>query len=177
MAQSVKLRPMLAMVAWKIVGDHPFFGCGFGQYKKVDRNYVYDHDVDMPLEVARRYVQHNVFLSLIAETGFVGITAYLALLSGWLHRAWRVWRDDRLPLTLRQHGLLYCAFCASWLANGLFHDTNLMMNSNLIAFLLAGLSQGIYARARATAPEAVSRSTVNPASPPVAWVLQRRMET
>jgi O-antigen ligase len=149
MAQSAHLRPMLAMVAMKIVWDHPLFGCGFGQYKKVDKHYTDDKNVTLPLEMAKSYVQHNVFLSLLAETGVVGCGLYVALLAGWLHRAWRVWRDDRRPLAERQHGVLFAAFTANWIINGLFHDTNLMMNVNLLAYFLAGVSQGLYARSRA----------------------------
>lgn len=153
MAQSAKLRPMLATVAFKIVWDHPLFGCGFGQYKKVDGEYVYDRSANMSLEVAKRYVQHNVFLSLMAETGLVGLGLYVAVLVGWLNRAKCLWMDQQLPISLRRYGVLFGAFFASWLVNGLFHDTSLMMNANLLAFLLAGLSQGIYARSKTDAPE------------------------
>jgi hypothetical protein len=167
MAQSVQLRPMLAVVAVKIAWDHPLFGCGFGQYKKVDKDYVDDRNVNMPLRIAADYVQHNVFLSLLAETGVVGCGLYIALLGGWLHRAWRLWREQRLPLAQRQHGLLFIAFTANWVVNGLFHDTNLMMNANLLAYFLAGVSQGLYAHSRESAATASqpTQSACHPSLP------------
>lgn len=147
MAESAQLRPMLAVVAWKIVRDYPLFGCGFGQYKQVDINYLHDPNINMPLEKVKPFVQHNVLFSLVSETGLLGMSLYMVLLGGWLYRAWHVWRDGDLPACVRQHGLLFVAFFLDWFFNGMFHDTNLMVNSNLLLFLLAGTSQGIYARA------------------------------
>ena len=156
MAQSAELRPMLAVVAWKIAMDYPLFGCGLGQYKQVDAYYLHDPNVDMPLDRLKRFVQHNVFLSLLTETGFIGLGFYLWLLCAWIHRAWRLWRTVELPLAIRQFGLLFVAFIANWCVNGMFHDTSLMVNANLLLFFLAGTVQGLSARAQVGASQSES---------------------
>jgi hypothetical protein len=148
MAQSAELRPMLAYVAWKIAMDYPLFGCGLGQYKHVDADYLRDPNVNMPLERLKPFVQHNVFLSLLTETGFVGCGMYLLLLGTWALRSWKLWRTTSLPLPARQFGLVFLAFLANWCINGLFHDTSLMVNGNLLLFVLAGATQGLYVRAK-----------------------------
>jgi O-antigen ligase len=149
MEQSAKLRPMLAFVAWEIAKDYPLFGCGFGLYRKVNIDYLHNPTVDYPLQRLKPFVQHNVVLSLLAETGFLGAGLYLALLAGWFHRACRVWNNQKLPLEFRQSGLLFVAFLVQWLIQGMFHDTSLMVNANLLLFLLAGISQGVFAGAGA----------------------------
>ncbi|MGE0760406.1 MAG: O-antigen ligase family protein [Pirellulaceae bacterium] len=175
MAQSAQLRPILAAVAMKIVRDYPVFGCGFGQYKKVDRNYFSARDVNMPIEVARKYVQHNVLLAVLTETGIVGITWYVLLWAGWLYRAWRLWRSDERPWPARQHGLLFVAFFVAWAINGMFHDTSLMMNANLLVCLLAGMSQGLGARQPATIRDTThgAAALVSPRWP---WTMPRALQ-
>jgi O-antigen ligase len=118
----------------------------------VDRDYLRDPNVDMPLERLKPFVQHNVFLSLLTETGFVGISLYLLLLGTWSYRAWQLWRMTSLPLAVRQFGLILLAFIANWIVNGMFHDTSLMVNANLLLFMLAGATQGFYARAKVHSP-------------------------
>ena len=53
-AESVKLRPILATIAWQIFCDHPLLGVGFGQYKEEHINYMADRSYDLPLEKGPR---------------------------------------------------------------------------------------------------------------------------
>ncbi len=144
MEQSAKLRPVLAAVAWRVFQDYPVFGCGYGQYKRVDVNYLRDPTSDLPLEQAKNYVQHNLFLGVLVDTGLVGLALYLAALGCWGWRGWQLWRNPQLSLRERQLGLLLVAVMAQWALNGMFHDVALAPNANLLLFLLAGVTESVW---------------------------------
>ena len=96
-------------------------------------------------------------------------TLFLLLLCGWCHRAYRVWSDPRGDLRSRQHGLLCLAFFTSWAINGMFHDTSLMMNANLLLCFVAGMSQGLYACLRETSHQFAFSSVRSRVGVPSAW--------
>ena len=105
-AESVKLRPILARIAWNMYCDRPMLGCGYGQYAREHVNYLADRSTDLPLERARGYIPHNVVFSLLTETGLVGLGLFAAMLFYWACDAWRLWSDVTGPLWARQQGLL-----------------------------------------------------------------------
>jgi O-antigen ligase len=142
-AASVKLRPILARVAWNMFLDRPLFGCGFGHYKDESVNYLADRTTDLPLEAARPYVQHNAFLALLTETGLVGLTLWVAVLALWGRDAWRLWRSDS-PLWARQQGLVLLAVLASYFMNAMFHDVSIIPMFHMLLFFAAGLAAGLY---------------------------------
>jgi O-antigen ligase len=90
-AESAKLRPVLATVAWHMFQDRPLLGFGFGQYKEVMPDYLADRTTDLPLEKARPFVQHNVFLALLTDLGLVGLGLFVAVLAGWTWYGWQLW--------------------------------------------------------------------------------------
>jgi hypothetical protein len=57
--------------------DRPIFGCGFDQYTREKMPYLADRTSDLPLEKAKPYVQHNAFLGLLVETGFIGAGLFM----------------------------------------------------------------------------------------------------
>ncbi len=142
-AESAKLRPILAMVAWHMFLDRPLLGCGYGQYEQESKAYLSDRTTDLPLEKARPFVQHNVFLGLLTETGLVGMGLFIALLASWTHTAWRLWRAASAPLWVRQVGLLFLGFMGSYLANGMFQDVSLIPMVNMYLFFLGGAVTGL----------------------------------
>jgi len=150
MSESAKLRPILATVAWRMFQDRPLWGHGFGQYKHEDMNYWRDTTSNLPLEKAKPYVQHNVFLALLTETGLIGLTLYLTLLGLWTRDAWRLWSCSSRGLVERQVGLLALVVLASHATNGMFHDVSIIPMSNMLLFLIAGVCQGVAGRAAAT---------------------------
>lgn len=164
MSQSAKLRPILATVAWRMFQDRPLLGHGFGQYKHVDMNYWRDPTSNLPLEKAKPYVQHNVFLALLTETGLVGLTLYMTLLGFWTRGAWQVWSCSRRTLAERQMGLLMLVVLTSHVTNGMFHDVSIIPMSNMLLFLMAGVCQGVAGRAAGVAVhDAASRGFVSSA--------------
>lgn len=143
MAQSAKLRPILATVAWKMFLDRPFFGCGFGQYKEYDLEYLHTSTGDLPLALARPYVQHNVFLALLVEVGAVGLCTWLLTLLIWTRNAWRLWCNAAAPAWARHQALIWFALIAAYTVNGLFHDVGIITMVNALLFFTAGITQGV----------------------------------
>lgn len=142
-AESAKLRPILAVVAWHMFLDRPILGCGYGQYIQESPPYLADRTTDLPLEKARPYIQHNVFLSLLTETGLLGMGLFIALLAHWTHIAWRLWRAESAPPWVRQMGLLFLAFLGVYLTNGMFHDVSVIAMVNMLLFFFAGTIMGL----------------------------------
>ncbi len=142
MAESARLRPILAAVAWKMFLDRPLWGCGFGRYVEVAKDYFSDRSMELPLERARPYVQHNVLLALLTETGLIGTGLFCALLVLWARDAWRLWRSPKASLAQRQLGPLFLAAQTNYLVNGMFHDVAIIAMVNMVLFFLAGMVEG-----------------------------------
>lgn len=141
-AESARLRPILAVVAWRMFLQQPVFGCGLGHYREKFVEVLDDRSSELPLDMSRRYVQHNVFLGLLTETGLVGAGLFTMLLGCWLCDAWKLWRSAA-PLWARQYGLLFLATSASYLSNAMFQDLAIIPMVNMMLFFLAGLTAGL----------------------------------
>ncbi len=139
-ADSTRLRPMLAAVGWQMFLDHPIAGVGLGQYKYRDQEYIAARDVDLPLDRIRPYHQHNVLLSLMAETGLLGTLPFVVLLSYWSRLSWQLYKDRSQSWEYRQLGLVFLAAFVSYLTSGMFQDVALIPMTNLLIFFLAGLT-------------------------------------
>lgn len=139
-AESVELRPVLALVVWNMFLDRPVTGCGFGQYADQHVYYLADRSSGLPLEKARTYSQHNLFLSLLAETGLVGLGLFVLLVALWTRDAWRVWRSPSAPLWARQIALLFFALLANYGAIAMFHEISLIPMVNMFLFFVAGVT-------------------------------------
>lgn len=143
MAESAQLRPILAAVAWNIFKDHPLFGCGYGQYSEVNVDYLWDRDIDLPLHKAKAYVQHNVFLAALAETGFVGLAAITSLFSLWTISAWRLSRSPSHDRLASGAGLILLGWMGAYFVNGMFHDLAIIPMIHMFAFFLAGVCRNL----------------------------------
>jgi hypothetical protein len=142
-AQSAKLRPILAAVAWQMFCDRPLWGCGFGQYPERSIEYLSDRSIDLPLEKARPFVQHNVLLALVTETGLVAVGLFVVLLGIWLTDACRLWRSAETPLWARQQSLLFLALAGNYLLGGMFQDVSKIPMIHMWLFFVAGLTAGL----------------------------------
>jgi O-antigen ligase len=142
-AESARLRPILATVAWKMFLDRPLWGCGFGQYGRVSKEYLADRNSDLPLDKARSLVQHNVFLGLLTETGLAGMGLFVALLSLWARDARRLWQSPQAPAAARQLALVFLALVGNYVVNGMFHDVAIIPMVNMLLFFMAGVTEGL----------------------------------
>ncbi len=142
-ADSVALRPILATIAWKMFLDRPLLGCGYAQYGEEHENYVSDRSTRLVLERGRGYIPHNVALSLLTETGLVGLGLFVAMLCFWAADAWRLWRDAGPPLWAREQGMLLLVVLGAYLINGMFHDVSVVPMANMTLFFVAGATAGV----------------------------------
>lgn len=138
-ADSVKLRPILAMVALKMFADRPLTGCGFAHYEEAHDQYLNDRPLGLPLEKAQPYIQHNVLLNFLVELGLVGAGLFTIVLALWVRDAWLLWNQAAQPEWMRQSALLFLAFFANYFVNGMFHDVTLMPMINMLLYFLAGM--------------------------------------
>jgi hypothetical protein len=145
-ASSVALRPTLAAIAWQMFCDRPLVGCGLGHYIEEHVNYLSDRDSEIVLEQGRGYVQHNIFLSLLTETGLIGMSLFLLLIIAWVRSAWRLWQAVDSPLWMRQQGLLFLVLAVNYLMNGMFQDVTIIPMMHTILFFMAGLTVNLQRR-------------------------------
>ena len=144
MQLSARLRPMFLTVATRMIADRPVLGVGFGQYAQAKYPYLQDQYSSEPLSLTKEYMQHNIFLAYLCETGFTGLSVLLLMLTLFLRAAWVVWRDIRLSFWKRQFGLLLIAMLANHCINGMFHDVSIIPMENMLMFFLAALVNNIY---------------------------------
>jgi putative inorganic carbon (HCO3(-)) transporter len=76
-------RITLAQTALAIIKDHPWVGVGLNNYQLVSPQYDATNYV-------RNVTVHNLFLLIAAETGLVGLAAFLTFLAILLVQAWRI---------------------------------------------------------------------------------------
>ena len=138
-ADSVKLRPILAMVALKMFADRPLTGCGFAHYTEAHDQYLNERPWGMPLEKAQPYIQHNVWLNYMVELGLPGAGLFVIVLALWWRDGWFLWKHYDSPLWMRQAALLFLAFFANYFVNGMFHDVTLIPMINMALYFLAGM--------------------------------------
>lgn len=142
MAQSAKIRPVLVYVAWEMFKDNPIMGVGLGHYKEHDKYYLDRGKTDLNLEIARPYHQHNIFLSLLTETGYIGLQLFILLIAIWSRAAWELWKAPRAPLEVRQLGLVFLVLMFVYVANGMFQDVTIVPMVHMTLFFFAGLTVG-----------------------------------
>jgi O-antigen ligase len=138
MSESANLRPILAMVAWKMFQDRPLFGCGTGQYMEHAKHYLFDRSTELPLEKVRPYVQHNMFLATLVENGLVTLLPFCFLLLSWALWSWRLWNAREHAIEYRQLGLVSLCLLTAYIVNGLFHDVLIFPMINAYMFFIAG---------------------------------------
>ena len=83
---SATSRITLAQGALDILRDHPVLGIGLNNYPLVSPSY---DPVDF-LDQGKPPIVHNAFLLIAAETGIVGLSAFLMLLASLVVSAWRI---------------------------------------------------------------------------------------
>ncbi len=138
--KSVKLRPLLATVAWEMFKDRPIVGHGFGHYFAKHKPYHDARGYDMPLGQARPYAQHNVFLSVLVDTGLIGFTLFLSWFVAISAGAWRMARDNIAGGDRRAVGLLMLGTIAAYFCNGMFQDTMIIPMVHMFLFFVAGVA-------------------------------------
>jgi O-antigen ligase len=138
--KSIQLRPLLAIVAWEMFKDHPIIGHGYGQYTKRSGPYHNDVSYGLPLKRAKPFVQHNVLLSVLVDTGLVGLTmfaSWLAMLAG---VGWKLTRKAAGADERRWVGLMLLGAMTAYCSNGMFQDVMIIPMVHMFLFFLAGVA-------------------------------------
>ncbi len=137
----IYVRIGLALVTWDMFLEHPLVGVGFGHFR--DEAPRYARQVDSPYyQFASSAMEHNNFLSLLAETGVVGLALYLVLLVVLLRISIRLYR--RLPVSApgpvaRDVPVLYWVLFVVYIVDGMFRETSVHPFTNSLFFGVSGL--------------------------------------
>ncbi|PHQ36390.1 hypothetical protein CEE69_03025 [Rhodopirellula bahusiensis] len=154
-AKSVELRPLLALVAYEMFLDRPLGGHGYGNYFDAAEPYHAIRRHGVPLENARPYMQHNVFLSTLVDLGLVGFSLQLLLLVVLFCLAWQLasakhadatgsqMRVTLLDATAEDHrrtiGILMLGMLSGYVCNGMFHEVGIIHMVHMYLFAAAGI--------------------------------------
>lgn len=122
-------------IALRIIQDHPLVGVGLNNYVLASAEYGPANSVSW----SGAPVVHNLFLLIAAETGFVGLTAFLVFLAILLVGAWRI--ISRAPDdTVWVAGVGIFAACVALAVHGMADYALLGSLQTITQFwLLAGL--------------------------------------
>ncbi len=147
--KSIQLRPLLAVVGWEMFKDRPIIGHGFGHYFEHSGPYHEIRSYGLPLETARPYAQHNIFLSILVDAGLVGLMLFVALLANLAGIGWRLARGGGTP---ERHwvGQAMLGVLVAYLCNGMFQDVLIIPMVHMYLFFIAGLAMTVYARGLVT---------------------------
>ena len=109
---SVDQRASFAYVSWQMFCDHPICGVGFGRFYDRKLPYLSDRSQRIELESIRGLHHHNTFLSVLTETGLVGLAAFVAVFVAWGRTAWRLATNVAAAPWVRAQGMLDArAYC------------------------------------------------------------------
>ncbi len=140
---SVYQRQSFFIVSMRMFADDPLTGCGFGRFFDQKLPYLADRSQQIELESIRDLDHHNTFLSLLTETGLIGLSLFIALLVAWGRVAWQLARDATTERWIRAQGLFALAVLIVYAANGMFHDLSLLPSEQWLLFLVAGSAVGL----------------------------------
>jgi len=154
---STSMRTTFAYVSYQMAMDHPVFGCGFGQYLGAVGPYLEDRSTNLSLGHIRDHLHHITPLSILVETGVIGLGLFLAMLAAWARDAWRLWNSAAAPDWMRAHGLLMLGLLIAYFANALFQPVGHMNIVHMILFFFVGISSGM---ARVAIPRTANRTSL-----------------
>jgi putative inorganic carbon (hco3(-)) transporter len=98
---SAESRVPLMHLAFRIVEANPVLGVGVNNFTVVMNRYL-----SPEFREAWRFTVHNKYLLVLAETGAIGLLAFLAFLLGTLRKGWLCWRLCDEPLSLLALGFV-----------------------------------------------------------------------
>jgi len=147
---STYMRASFAYVSWQMFLDHPVLGVGLSQYVLAKDEYLSDRTSELRLEGIRDQLLHNLPLSILVETGLVGLGLYLAMFYAWTRDAWHLWRDQGIPDWARSHGLIMLGVIVVYIPNALFQPLGHMNIVHMMLFFLAGITAALAATLQPT---------------------------
>ena len=139
---SVQGRRELWSRGWKMLGNFPFTGVGFGMVVKV-MPWLYPTFL-IPNDAPAEHV-HNLYLDLGAQMGVPGLIATLAFLLGLFYHSWLAAQRAR-GSGLEPLGLGTVGVVGVFSVHGLFDDITFYAKAHFIAWALFGLAAAVWLR-------------------------------
>jgi O-antigen ligase len=161
-ADSANLRVSFAYVSWLMFQDKPIFGFGFGRFPIDKLPYLSDRSTDLNLEALRPYVHHNTFLSILVDTGLVGLSLFLAMLVLWCLDAWRTCRSPQAAKHQKRMAALSIGAVGVYVCQLAFHELSYTPLDNSLVFFLAGAASALAARKPSTAGAELPQARIVP---------------
>jgi len=143
--RSIQLRPVLALVAWNMFQDSPLIGHGYGGYFHSSLPYLSSRSQDAALDAVRPYMQHNVLLSLLVDSGLLAAGLFVAAIGLMGVAGWKLAKHVQLAPEVRTLGMMMLGCLAGYLFNGMFHDVSVIPMANNFLLLFAGVTASVYA--------------------------------
>ena len=139
--EPILLRIGLARMTWQVFEEHPLFGVGFGHFRDHAPGFARD-----PSSAAYAFgssaLEHNNLLSILAETGAVGVLLYLVMIAFLLRSSLRLY--GKLPASgsgfiNRDLLVLYWILAAAYFIDGTFRETSDNPFANSLFFGLSAV--------------------------------------
>jgi O-antigen ligase len=160
----VNQRKSFAYVSYQMFKEHPVFGVGFGRFYDCKLPYLSDRSQEFELESLRSLHHHNTLLSLLTETGMVGLAAFIAVLVAWARSAWLLVSDTELPAWMRDQGVLMLAVLVTYLSSAVFHDLTLLPSQQWLLFMAAGWTINLRLSGTCVPSSVMEKARVNPST-------------
>lgn len=135
------LRIGLAQMTWEIVKEHPLLGIGFGHFRDLAPDFA--RDPSSPFYAfGTTALEHNNLLSIVAETGVVGLVLYIVMMVSIVRVSTQLFR--KLPpkgpgLISRDLLVLYWILTAAYFIDGTFRETSDNPFANSLFFGLSAI--------------------------------------
>lgn len=135
------LRIGLAQMTWEIVKQHPLIGIGFGHFRDYAPGFAKDPSSPF-YAFGTTALEHNNLLSIVAETGIIGLTLYLAMMVSLLRFSIDLYR--KLPpkgpgFISRDLLVLYWILATAYFIDGTFRETSDNPFANSLYFGLSAI--------------------------------------
>ncbi len=154
--KSVELRPVLAMVAWEMFKDHPLRGHGYGGYFSASPPYLAQRTQEASFDMVRPYMQHNVILSLLVDSGLIAVGLFVSWTFLTCLTAYRLARHRSATDDQRIVGLVVLGCMVPYYMNGMFHDVSVIPMLNAVLFFLSGVCTTVAAEKLPAVAEVLS---------------------
>ncbi len=132
--------------AWRMILDRPWFGHGLNTF-------MANYSAYAPAQFTGPSYAHNVLLQIAAETGWIGLAAFLWFQAALAAALWRGWsRPDGNLTPEKRLGLLgLAAGMAAFLIQSVFDTNFYALRQAILFWTLAGCAFGISQRSSAPA--------------------------
>jgi len=131
----------LVKITGQIFQDHPILGVGFGHFRDYATKYMQDPSSKY-IRFGSRLIEHNNFLSILAECGLVGLVLYLLFfLNVFKHSKSLYFRipPDAGGWVSRDLVILYWILMVDYIIDAMFRETSVDPFNNGLFFAFTGL--------------------------------------